>query len=367
MNDENLNKLKSIKIINMDDLHFSFREINGYNIIHNFIISEREPGKSTALEMEIMFKPFQRDLKTSIYLVRNANEISESLITTMEEDMNKFLDTPISLDYARSQLNSGILDIYVLGFHFIRIIALSIKLKRIKQAKIVNPNAIVFDEFIINPRKNEKYLKDEVFTFNELYTTMNREAKKPIKTYFCGNPYSKFNPYFTFFNVPAAKLKRGSIYKNDTNTAVVQSYEMKKELKEMILRKNPLYEFDNSYSKFAYDGESILDSNIKLSTLQPNYQLKFIFYIAGKYLGIYQNQNFADLDHKYFVKEITNDFSARRKVFCFSLDDLIDRTILLSNEEREKFSKLKSAMRFRTIEFETIECYYLFEEIFFNL
>ena len=42
-----------------------------------------------------------------------------------------------------------------------RVLALSIPLRRIKQALLKDIGVIIFDEFIINPRKAEKYLKGE--------------------------------------------------------------------------------------------------------------------------------------------------------------------------------------------------------------
>jgi hypothetical protein len=37
----------------LDNLHYSFTKIDGYNKPFNFIISEREAGKSTALWLKI--------------------------------------------------------------------------------------------------------------------------------------------------------------------------------------------------------------------------------------------------------------------------------------------------------------------------
>ena len=47
--------------------------------------------------------------------------------------------------------------------------------------------------------------------------------------------------------------------------------------------------------------------------------------------------------------------------------DIADRVVMLSPDERYKFQKIKEAMRKRLIAFSSIECYYLIEEIYFNL
>ena len=59
--------------------------------------------------------------------------------------------------------------------------------------------------------------------------------------------------------------------------------------------------------------------------------------------------------------------SRRRDIICFDFDELVENTALLSPEDRNKFSKLKTAMRNRDIAFSTIETYYLLEEVYFNL
>ena len=57
----------------------------------------------------------------------------------------------------------------------------------------------------------------------------------------------------------------------------------------------------------------------------------------------------------------------RRDIYAFDFDELVNQTIMLSRDEKYKFQKIKDAMRRRNIAFQNIECYYLTEEIYFNL
>ena len=50
----------------LDDLHFSFRELDNYNKPFHFVISERNTGRNTAISLK-MQKAFQEN-KTSIIL-----------------------------------------------------------------------------------------------------------------------------------------------------------------------------------------------------------------------------------------------------------------------------------------------------------
>ena len=60
----------------------------------------------------------------------------------------------------------------------------------------------------------------------------------------------------------------------------------------------------------------------------------------------------------------TKEFSANREVYVMSLDELVERSVLLSLEERLKLLKFKDAFRKRAIVFEDINCYYLLTEIY---
>ena len=73
----------------LDDLHFSFREVDSYNKPFNFIISEREAGKTTAMVLK-MWKAFQEN-RTSLILRRQAVDITDLYIDSIQNVLNKFI------------------------------------------------------------------------------------------------------------------------------------------------------------------------------------------------------------------------------------------------------------------------------------
>lgn len=352
--------------VKRDNLHFTFREVDGYNKAFNFIISEREPGKSTALFNDKIYKKFIEEGKAAIVLVRNAVEITPAFIESMRTPIQKFHDDPIVFTYKQGDFKTGCVDVFIKGKRIMRILSMSLPLFRIKKLVITDISYIVMDEFIVNPRKGEKYLKDEAFTFSEIYTTFNRESEKPLKCYFCGNPYSHYNPYFVWLNADTSKLKRGAILTG--SNWIIQCYEMKEELREAILKKNPLFEFDNSYTKYAFGGQAINDQNIRLLNKLPiDYHLRFVFKVGEKYISVWEN-NYFNINNQYYCNFTTYEaISKKRDIICFDFADLVDRTSLLNLEDRFRFNRFKRAMQKRAIEFSSIECYYLIEEIYFNL
>lgn len=354
-----------------DNLHYNFRKIDGYNKPINIVISAREAAKSTSAVLDKIYYPFKKTGAKVLYLVRYPIEINEALVETIQDTIiNKFTDDNVHITYNRSAMRQGgVLDLKINGVVFCRILAVSIPLRRIKQALLKDIGCIIFDEFIVNPRKNEKYCKGEAFAIAEIYTTYKRERLdkgRPLKMYFLGNPYSLYNPIFVWLGIKPSKLKFGQILVGDNY--VVEWYALLPELKAKILADNPLYEFDEEYKEYAFEGQPINDENIKLATMPNDYHLRFVFKIEGKYIGIFQNNYWQDHEDIYYCKYMTKEEISRRRVaYCFDFADMVDGCSLFSREEKNRFNKFKIAMRKRLVAFESIDCYYLIEEIYNNL
>lgn len=362
-----------------DKIHFSWRTIDGFNKAINVVISPREPGKTDTTWWEKIFSSWSIDGKPWGYLVRQVVEITEAMIQDIEDTINKWAVEPIELTYTKGSLKDGIVDVKIKEKLFIRIVALSLPLRRIKLAKISNINGLFMDEFIIDPKSGEKYLKNEFFKIMELYTTYRREyqGKGMMKMFFCGNPYSLFNPLFVGLGVDVAKLKKDEYkllngeYKLKQNIYIGDTYAIEwgvlhPLLKKKLLEINPFYQFDEDYSEYALEGCAINDRNIKLATLPKNFFLSFVLKMSGKFIGIFQNNYVDDLEDKYFCKFL-DQVSARRCIYCLEFEEMIERSILMDREEREKLQRFKNAMRKRSVSFEDINVYYYMEEVYKNL
>lgn len=351
----------------LDNIHYNFREIDGYNKAFNIIISPRELGKTTTAWNQKVYRPWQKNFRPWLYLVRNANEITDSLIEDIEMNINKFNDE-ITLLFARGSLESGICDVYISinGERklFIRILALNIKLRRIKLSKIPNIAGVLMDEYIIDPKTGEKYLPQEEMKIKEVYTTYRRESDGILKMYFLGNPYSLFSPLLMWLGVDTKALKPGAIVVGENY--VVQCATLKEELKKKILEENPLYQFDESYKMYAFNGLAVNDMNIRLGQFPPHYQLKFVVRINNTNIGIFKNDFFKDKEDRYYCKEISG-FANDRKIFIFEFTEMVDKSILVSLDERRRLENFKNAFRKRQVVFSNINIYYLVEEIYYNL
>ena len=354
----------------------SWRPIDGYNKSINIFISPREPGKTDTTWWEKIYCKWLVNKKPWGYLVRQNVEITEAIIKDIEDTLNKWSIEPVSFSYNKGSMKDGIVDVKINGELFIRITSLSITLRRIKSAKIPNIGGIFMDEYIIDPRSGEKYLKDEFFKIQELYTTWRRsyEGDGQLKMYICGNPYSLFNPMFVGLGVKIAELKKDRYelvngeWKLRHNIYLGKNYAIEwgvlhPLLKEQLLEKNPFYQFDEEYSQYALEGTAINDRNIKLAELPRNFYLEFVFRVQGKNIGLFKNNYIDDLEDRYFCKFL-DEVSARRTIYCFDFSEMVEKSILLSLDERMKVQRFKESMRKRLVSFEDINVYYYMEEVY---
>lgn len=352
-------------MVKRDNIHYSYRAINGYNKAFNFVLSARELGKTATFWLEQIYFPWKKDKRPWLYLTRMAVEINEALIDSIADTiLNKFTDDEVKLTYTKGAFKDGIVDVFINKELFFRIVSLNIQLRRIKLAVLKNAKGSFMDEYIIDPKTGEKYIKQEAFKIKEAYTTWRRECDGVFKMYFVANPYSLYNPLFIDWGVDVNKLKKDSFYVGDS--FVIHWAILSPELRAYLLQVNPLYKFDEDYTSYALEGTATNDAHIKIAELPQNYKLKFVFHHNGHYIGIYQNNYIEDHEDRYYCQEV-DVISARRSVYCFEFSELVERCVLMSSEERDRLNKFKIAMRRRLVAFNNINCYYFIEEIYNNL
>ena len=378
-----------------DNLHFSWRYLDGFNKMYNIGMSPREPGKTDTTWWEKIYTQWKENKKPWMYCVRQSVEITEAMIQDIEDTLNKWSIEEIKFEYKTGQFKESIVDIRINKELFFRVVSLSITLRRLKLAKIPNIGGVFFDEYIINPKTGEKYGKDEAFKLKEAYNTWKRsyEGKGFLKIYIAGNPYSLFNPLFVSLGVNVNKLRKDvweAVSDEDIEyvfpdgiKVIDKQYRLKHNiltgdlyaiewavlhpvLKQWLIIKNPLYKFDEEYAGYAMEGNAINDQHIKLGSMPLNYSLRFIVRINNINIGIFKNDYFVDKCDKYFCKEIKG-FSQDRNIFAFEFNDLVDRCVLVSLEERRKLENFKNSFRKREVVFSNVNIYYLIEEVYFNL
>lgn len=355
-----------------DNLHYSPRKLDSYNKTWNFITSEREAGKTTAIPATKIYKAWRHHNRPSIVLRRHIVDITETYINDLQDSINDFLpdSQKIKFKYKKGTIKEGVVDVTVEDKPFCRFIALSNPKARIKSLRYDDPAYIIMDEFIVDNRNGEKYLSDEAGRFKELYNSFLRFATRHghrLKCYFCGNPYSVYNPYYSWLDIDLSKIKPGAFLVG--KDYVVECYQIKPELKQWIKKVNPLYEFDDAYARYAFDGISINDNNFPIVPKQPDgYKLKFVFRISHKYLGIYHKGTMRSdkigYDCGKFWISIIDYVGENRKIIAVNFDNLVDNASLITTDIRAMTWRLKDAIASKDVGYSSIEAGYLTEAIY---
>lgn len=347
-----------------DDMHFNFSKIDGAQRALNFVVSAREGGKSTAAALKAD-KAFRDRGQPSIYLVRQVADVTDAYIDSQEKILRKF-DLAKGLTYKRSSLDKGIVYVNDLetGKPRFVVAGMSAALHRLKSLVIEAPAYVFADEFIVNTRAGEKYLKNEVFRFKEIYSTFYRETtgRGPI-CYFMGNPYSFYSPYFAEYGIDPRK----GDFQTGKNWAF-QYYRLDPRLIEYIRQRNPFFEEDNEYARYAFSASPINDSNVLVVERCPNnFQLWAAVTIESKTLGIFVNRApWGDNELDFWIGSLQS-VGSRRNITCFDFKDLANNSVLFSAGDRQRFIRLKYAIQHRAVGYESIEADYLIEEVYGQL
>lgn len=365
---------------NRDNLHFRWSKALTYNKTWNFVIGERESGKSVDSWLTI-WRAFHYDNRPSIVLRRRIADITSVYIDDIQNVLNKFLDEPIQLVYKKGDIKQGIIDVKIGKGNveyswkqieklplFVRIIGLSNPMSRIKSLMVNDIKYIFFDEFIVNLRGNEKYLTaDEYFLVQEIYTTYNREASTPIRFIAAANPYSVYCPFFNGLGVDTRKLKPGAFVVGDNY--VIDCFAVPPELKAKILAANPMYQFDDAYKRYAFNGEAVNDANIRIHKCEPRgFKLRMVFKLGRDYISIHQGVS-QDGTFNYWCCKHSEDWLAkvsktRRKIVVFNFGDMIDGSVRFDRDIAMQTMAIKDAMNKRKITYNCIDAQYMLEDVY---
>lgn len=361
-------------MIRRDNYHCNLRHVDRYDKNFNFLVSAREWGKSTAMWTKV-YKYAIHKHRPAIVLRRMTVDITEAYVDSIEETINQFLPNKrqIKIYYKKGAIKEGTCDVYLDNKYeklLCRIIALNVPKSRMKSLILKNPSMIFFDEFIIDTMAGEKYLPDEINKFREMYNTYNRHTvkytNKALKCYFCGNPYTVFSPYVLWLNIPLNEIKEGS-------TIIGKDYyfecaKLSEQLKKHILETNPLYQFDDTYTRYAFNGEAINDQRYLIIDKKPDgYYLKFIFKIQNRYLYIWQASNCDTYDYakcKFWCETSDKLIKTNKVPFAIDFNNLTEGTRLFEPEMRSILILLRYAIGRRDMAYKSVEAGYYIENIY---
>lgn len=365
------------KFKNLDNIHYNTSKIDGPQKPFRLAVSEREAGKSTRW-LQLYAYNYMTE-QTILVLRRQIADVTEIYINDIENIINKFSIVPVKLDFKSGDIKSGIIDVYAYEYQkvgeeirkynkrlFFRVVGMSNPMSRIKSLMLPKIKYMFFDEFIANTRLGEKYLQDEAFKFKEIYNTFQRECESGLICYFFGNPYSVYNPYFEWLKIDTRKVKPGAYLVGDNY--VLECYQLTEELRKKILERNPLYQFDDSYKKYAFNGVAVNDMNIIIIDKPQLCKLRYVFKVNGKYYGFYKisidDKVYKEQHLTFYCEELKWSQEYKRTALCFDFNDLGNNSAIMQAAQKNMFYYLKYSIANNMVGYKAVPAEYIAEQIY---
>ena len=364
-----------------DSIHYSVLEDDGYNVPIKFIISPREPGKTTSIVLDKLYSKFKKGLPY-VVLVNQAADILEEYLASFESIVNKFAEDGywIETRYAKSKIDTCCTIRARLSpdeeFRpWIHIIPLSAPLTRLKRLNLGKIGGMWYDECNVNVAIGEKWPADICVKWNELYTTFSRECyPEKLQCYFTGNFYTRYNPLMVYLGVDCNSLEIGKkrVYRSVKRvgdievdySCLVDCYQLKPELREYILKHNPGYAFDDTYQRY-FEGKAIGDEGVPIAPEKPdNYSIKCCFKCGSRFLYVWKYNGLVDgLLYKYWLQATDQPPGKRRDVYVADLAGLTSGS-MLAKAFKGTFDSIRMAIGRFNVSFNSNEAYFLMQQIY---
>ena len=353
-----------------DNIHWNCDWCDSYNRVYNLCVSARGTAKTTKLCRK-MYKEYIHRHNHWLILRRRPVDITEGYINSIALSINNFLPVHkrISLYFNKGNLQQGQCDVFLDKDRtklFFRIQALSIPSERSKSNMIPDVSTIWFDEFI--PDRANAYLPDEIIKFRDVYGTYSREFKKYdgkrfTKVWLTGNPYTLYNPFFSYLDIDLSQIKPGAklVGKKYTFDFPIIS----EELKAFIRKTNPDLDDDDDYVRYALNGVVMNDQRFKVNKKRPiNYRLKYVFRVGGSYLLCWKDNMQIEWTRDKWYIEQTKQWQTSKRIYSIDFDNLIQGTELMSLETKAIMIGLKTAIGRRAVTYNNVNAAVLIESLY---
>lgn len=358
--------------INFDDIHYNISRLDSYNKKWNFAWSPRELGKTTAIDVQKIFKGYHENGWPTLILFNQAADMTDAQVLSIENTINKFKGREVHLRAKKDtstiwliydQINSKQEKLFAI------MASVSAPIRRLKGLNVGQINCIVYDEFMVNTLMGEKYPEGLAFKIKEIYKTFVRECRpRLLKIYCFGNPYSRYHPLFVDLGVNINEIKKGKILSG--KNYVIDAAVLSPELRQFILENDPGHEFDDPYEKYAFEGDAINDAEINLVEEQPEgFKLKTVFKVDNRYLWVFKG-TLAITDvlryPRYWMKVTAVQPGKRQDIIC------VDFASLTKNGRLVKlfkgyFESLADNIAANQVGYQSPEAFYLAQLIFPSL
>ena len=320
-------------------LWYSSKKLFSHNRFLNFVMSHRGGGK-TFEGKKICIDNFLKNKKQFIYLRRYKTEL---------KNIHKFFND-IKEFYPNEKFEVKGMTFYINDKVCGYAIAMTQQVQ-VRSTPYPDVTFILFDEFVLDPKKTLRYLPDEVVTFLEIVSTVVR-SRNDLKVLCCANSISYVNPYFEYWNIRINPNDTKAFYKAKNKQVIVELFESQ-EFRDMMSATlfGELIE-GTAYGDYAINNKVLIDNDEFILNKKP-LDSKFIcsFKYDDNIIGMWFSRK-EEIYH--FNKQI--DPSSKNKYAVTKDDHALNYTTI-------SYIKKSSMMKALKLYYENGMCFYVNQEL----
>lgn len=277
-----------------------------HNAIINMVIGPRGAGKTFGLK-DYAIKKFLKNGKKFIYLRRYDVELKKVQVNLFNDlNIERGYDIEWDKDIAGYRINGQIC-----GYAM----ALS-KAAYYKSASFPDVDLIIYDEFIVDTRGFQNYLRNEVDTFLNFYETVAR-MRDDVKAFLLANSLSFINPYTIYWNL---KKSDKSITKAENGLVLLEIWNDSEYAETKAKTKFGQLVAGTEFGNMAVDNEFILDSDDFICPKDPE---------SYYYIGVILSGREYSLWSYYGIIYCQKGYDPSAAKITFNIDDHNEDTILM--------------------------------------
>lgn len=262
---------------------YDISKIDSKNKLFNFIIGARSCGKTFACKKR-MISEFLEHGHRFVYVRRRPTEIIKNTMKTFFSKLQ--IENYYTEHIFTYEDNSFYIDGELMGY----VVPLSTSIN-VRSIDYLGVTDIYYEEFCLLEDDRHKYLKDEVFTFLELYSTIARFSD--VRVWFIGNKIREFNPYYLYFDIkpPESGIKVWKDFAIENIKSNVFVENMKKTRFGNLIS-------GTSYSNYNIENQSFKNNDDFILSPPKRSTPVFNIYDNGTYYTMYHSK-----DGRYFLKQ----------------------------------------------------------------
>ena len=288
-------------------MYYNVDDALSYNALLTMIIGGRGVGKTYSAKKRVI-KNFINKGEQFVYMRRYKTELKK--VTNFFND--------IAQEFPTHKFKATAKGLYIdekLAGH---IITLSTQIIE-KSTPYPDVTTILFEEFLIDPASTYHYLRNEVETFLEAYSTVARD--RDVTVLFLANNISMYNPYFMYWKLylkeDETKCRRG-----DVLLLKVSSEQYAKHMSETRFGKIIA---GTSYADYSIGNTAMRDSEEFIERKQGTAFYAFGYYYEGEFYGVWE-------DDEIGLMYISHDYDPYCKYkYTLSMKDHSPNTIMLKS------------------------------------